>query len=56
MRRSTDFRCAPDAWTILEVVDHLVVVGPIYWQALQTVLKGPGGQRTAASDADIRCC
>jgi DinB superfamily len=47
------FRRAPEAWTILEVIDHLVVVGPIYWQDLQTALKGPGGQTTPASDADI---
>jgi hypothetical protein len=47
------FRRAPDAWTILEVIDHLVVVGPIYWQDLQTALMAPGGQKTPASDEDI---
>src|SRR4029450_7405638 len=39
------FRRAPDAWTILEVLDHLLVVGPIYWQDLQNSLKTPGGQK-----------
>ena len=29
------FRPSATAWTILEVLDHLVVVGPIYWQDLQ---------------------
>ena len=47
------FRRAPGTWTILEVVDHLLVVGPIYWQDLQDALRGPGGQKSAASDADI---
>ncbi len=47
------FRRAPDAWTILEVIDHLVVVGPIYWQDLQNALKGAGGQKSPAADADI---
>jgi hypothetical protein len=47
------FRRAPGSWTVLEVIDHLVVVGPIYWQDLQAALKGPGGQKTPASDADI---
>ena len=47
------FRRAPGTWTILEVVDHLLVVGPIYWQDLQAALKGPGGQKSPASDADI---
>ena len=47
------FRRAPEAWTILEVVDHLVVVAPIYWQDLQAALKGPAGQKTPSSDADI---
>jgi len=37
------FRPAPDAWTIAEVLEHLVVVAPIYWQDLQSALKQPAG-------------
>lgn len=47
------FRRAPDAWTILEVLDHLVVVHPIYFDDLQNALKGPGGQVSPSNDADI---
>ena len=47
------YRRAPGTWTILEVVDHLLVVGPIYWEDLQSALKGPAGQRSPANDADI---
>jgi hypothetical protein len=47
------FRRAPDAWTIMEVVDHLLVVGPIYWQDLQSALKAPAGRKSPASDTDI---
>jgi hypothetical protein len=47
------FRPAPDSWTILEVIDHLVVVGPIYWQDLQNALKTPAGRKTTNTDADI---
>jgi hypothetical protein len=47
------FRRAPDSWTILEVLDHLVVVGPIYWQDLQNAMKGPGGRTSTASDIDL---
>lgn len=47
------FRPAPEAWTILEVIDHLLVVGPIYWQDLQNALKAPGAGKSASSDADI---
>jgi hypothetical protein len=47
------FRRAPEAWTIMEVIDHLLVVGPIYWQDLQNALKAPAGRRSMASDADI---
>ena len=44
------FRGAAGQWTILEVVDHLVVVGPVYWQDLQSALKGPGkGRRSRAT-------
>ena len=47
------FRRAPKAWTILEVIDHLLVVAPIYWQDLQTAIKAPGGRKTTMSDADV---
>jgi hypothetical protein len=49
------FRSAPDAWSIMQVVDHLVVVGPIYWQDLQTAMKAPPGRSIASrtDDADI---
>ena len=47
------FRPAPGAWTILEVIDHLVVVGPIYWQDLQNALKAPAGRKTRMTDIDI---
>ncbi len=35
------FRRAPDAWSILQVVEHLNVTDPIYWQDLQKALKTP---------------
>ena len=48
------FRREPGAWTIAEVLEHLVVVAPIYWQDLQAALKQPAGQRTSAmTDADV---
>jgi hypothetical protein len=48
------FRPSPDSWTIMQVVDHLVVVGPIYWQDLQKAVHGPPSTATASgTDADI---
>jgi DinB superfamily len=48
------FRPAPDAWSIMQVVDHLVVVGPIYWQDLQKAMQGPPSTVIkSGSDADI---
>jgi hypothetical protein len=47
------FRPAPGTWTVLEVVDHLVVVGEIYWQDLRNALKGPGGRKSPSTDANI---
>jgi DinB superfamily len=48
------FRPAPGSWSILEVIDHLVVVGPIYWNDLQRAVKGPpGGQAMSDRDANI---
>lgn len=48
------FRAAPDAWSIMQVVDHLVVVGPIYWRDLQSAMKGPPTTVIrSGTDADI---
>ena len=49
-----NFRRQPETWTIAEVLDHLVVVAPIYWQDLQSALKQPrGAGRSAMADADV---
>jgi hypothetical protein len=48
------FRPTPDAWSIMQVVDHLVVVGPIYWEDLQKAMQGPPSTVIrSGSDADI---
>jgi hypothetical protein len=48
------FKPTPDAWSIMQVVDHLVVVGPIYWQDLQKAMQGPPASVTpSGDDADI---
>lgn len=49
-----DFRPAPGTWSILEVLDHLVVVGPIYWSDLRKAIDTPSrGPVPASRDADI---
>jgi hypothetical protein len=49
-----EFRRAPDTWNVAQVVEHLVVVAPIYWQDLQQSLKeSPGGRTTSMTDADV---
>lgn len=53
-KEQAEFRRAPGAWTILEVLEHLVVVGPIYWNDLQKAVKAPAAAPTASSrDEDI---
>lgn len=47
------FRPAPGTWTILENLEHLVIVGPIYWQDLQKALKTPPRQASREADADM---
>lgn len=49
-----DFRRAPGSWTILEVFEHLVVVGPIYWDDLQSAVKAaPATGPSSNRDEDI---
>ena len=53
-RAQADFRRAPDTWSILQVLDHLVVVGEIYWQDLQKGVATPlNGPSLSSHDADI---
>jgi len=47
------FRRAPDAWSILEVFDHLVVVGGIYWKDLQNARPASDGRVSWMTDADV---
>ena len=47
------FRPAPTAWTILDVLDHLVVVGPIYWKDLQNAKPVTAGRAGMMSDTDV---
>jgi hypothetical protein len=43
------FRRAAGTWNILEVLEHVVLVGPIYWEDLQRAVKGPPKSGTLAS-------
>lgn len=48
------FRRAPEEWNIAQVLDHLLVVAPIYWADLQAAIKGPvESGRSRSTDADI---
>src|SRR5688572_15895545 len=49
-----EFRRSPGSWNIIEVVEHLVLVGPIYWDDLQKAVKGPPSARIPrGGDDDI---
>jgi hypothetical protein len=48
------FRPGPESWTILEVIEHLVLVGPIYWRDLQQAMKSASSAPPSMwNDADI---
>ena len=51
--RQLSFRPSPTSWSILDVVDHLVVVGPIYWKDLQAAKPVSGGRAGLMNDADV---
>jgi hypothetical protein len=46
------FRPSATSWTILEVLDHLVVVGPIYWNDLQRA-RPVDGRAGRMNDIDV---
>jgi hypothetical protein len=49
------YRMTPESWTIMDVVEHLAVAEPQYWQQLQKSLERPAvqGYKPEATDADI---
>ncbi|HJU42373.1 MAG TPA: DinB family protein [Vicinamibacterales bacterium] len=47
------FRPAPGAWSILDVLDHLVVVGPIYWKNLQEATSTRTSRVGMMNDVDV---
>jgi hypothetical protein len=48
------FRMAPEKWTIAEVVQHLVIADPTYWQLFQEGMKqAPKRLEKQATDADV---
>ena len=50
----SEFRRAPGTWSILEVLEHLVVVGPIYWKDLMDAVTGPpSSENLTSGDATI---
>src|SRR5262245_3993169 len=49
-----DFHRAPGTWSIMEVVEHLVMVGQIYWDDLQRGLRTPrAGRPLSSQDVDL---
>ena len=48
------FRRAPEEWSIAQVIDHLLVVSPIYWSDLQAAVKStPLTDKTLNRDEDL---
>ncbi len=48
------FRMSPESWTIMDVVEHLAIAEPQYWQQVQDSLKQPAtGYKPEATDAGI---
>jgi DinB superfamily len=48
------FRPTPESWSITEVVEHLAIAEPQYWQRVQDSMKQPPTtEKPAATDAQI---
>ena len=47
------FQPAPDRWSIARVLEHLVVVAPIYWKDLQSALERPARSGSGMTDAGV---
>jgi DinB family protein len=48
------FHMSPESWNIMEVVEHLAIAEPQYWeQVKESMRQPPSGKRPEASDAGI---
>ena len=48
------FHMSPDSWSIMDVVEHLAIAEPQYWQRAQDSMREPpSAKRAEASDAGI---
>jgi hypothetical protein len=48
------FRPTPESWSITEVIEHLAIAEPQYWQRLRDSMKQPPAtEKPAATDAQI---
>ena len=47
------FRLTPDSWSIQDVVEHLAIAEPQYWQQVQDSLTQPVGYKSDSTDAAI---
>jgi DinB superfamily len=47
------FRMTPDSWSVQDVVEHLAIAEPQYWQQLQDSLQQPVGYKSESTDAAI---
>ena len=46
------FHSAPDSWSILQVLDHLVVCEPIYWKNFHDAMQAPPSNAVSAGSDD----
>ena len=47
------FKTTPESWSIKEVMEHLAIAEPQYWQQVQDSLKQPVGYKSESTDAAI---
>ena len=47
-----EFRPAPGSWSIMQVVEHLMIADPIYWQDFKNAMKAPPSNRRRSGTDD----
>jgi len=47
------FKMTPESWSIKEVMEHLAIAEPQYWQQVQDSMKQPVGYKSESTDAAI---